>query len=253
MNAPQIDRSPTGDGSVHRWAMPRWWLPFVVGILVVLLVAGSLLSVRIVEDEGWAGAAFLTVWFAALAWNLYWWLFRVAYRLELRGGRCTGVLQSHKGDLLCSPSPGCGRSWERRIRCRLSGRSDTGNVPVFAYGDLSSFLARLNVINTAVPDRVRGFAGLYDRVTGRTRTTVRSAPSNDTSRCLFEPSPLLRHASAWSWPIARSMLTSYRSPVEWRAMSPSHLDTTRLRCRRAPSINRGMPLPGSHSNGRRSP
>ena len=42
------------------------------------------------------------------------------------------------------------------------------NVPVFAYGDLSSFLARLNVINTAVPDRVRGFAGLYDRVTGRT-------------------------------------------------------------------------------------
>lgn len=39
-------------------------------------------------------------------------------------------------------------------------------VPVFAYGDLSSFLARLNVINTTVPDRVRGLAGGYDKVTG---------------------------------------------------------------------------------------
>ncbi|WP_448808218.1 hypothetical protein [Agromyces bauzanensis] len=44
------------------------------------------------------------------------------------------------------------------------------DVPVFAYGDLSTFLARLNMINSAIPDGVRGFAGLYDKVTGRVAT-----------------------------------------------------------------------------------
>ena len=43
-------------------------------------------------------------------------------------------------------------------------------VPVFAYGDLSAFLARLNVINSAIPGGVRGFAGLCHQVTGRVAT-----------------------------------------------------------------------------------
>ena len=148
--------------------MPRWWLPFMIGILVVLLVVGSLVSMRIIEDEGWAGAAFMTVWFAALAWNLYWWLFRVAYRLELRGETlywraplAQGRLSVHS---ITGVRPFMGTT-NQMPTIQAIGRR---NVPVFAYGDLSSFLARLNVINTAVPDRVRGFAGIYDKVTSRT-------------------------------------------------------------------------------------
>lgn len=142
----------------------------MVGILVLMVVFGSQASVRIIEDEGWLGAAFMTAWFAALGWNLYWWLFRVAYRLELRGETlywrapfARGTLSVHS---ITGVAPFLGTT-NQMPTIRAVGHR---NVPVFAYGDLSTFLARLNVINTAVPDRVRGFAGIYDKVSGQIAT-----------------------------------------------------------------------------------
>lgn len=180
MNAPQIERSPTADSPVHLWEMPRWWLPFMVGILVVMLVLGSLVSVKIIENEGLAGAVFMTAWYTALAWNLYWWLFRVAYRLELRGDTLYWRAPFAQGRLsvqsISGVTPFMGTT-NQMPTIRAVGHR---NVPVFAYGDLSSFLARLNVINTAIPDRVRGFAGVYDKVTGRTATHRRGRRSNDS-------------------------------------------------------------------------
>lgn len=167
MTTPQIDHSPTRDGSVHRWEMPRWWLPFMIGILLVLLVFGSVASVNIMGNEGWIGAVFVSAWFAALAWNVYWWLFRVAYWLELRDETLHWRAPLSHGELsvrsITEVAPFMGTA-NQMPTIRAVGRR---SVPIFAYGDLSSFLARLNVINGAVPNHVEGFAGFYDRLTSR--------------------------------------------------------------------------------------
>lgn len=165
MNVPELGRSAAGTSQVHRWEMPAWWLPFMVGILlVVMVVFGSLASVRLIENEGWLGAAFMTAWFTALVWNVYWWLFRVAYRLELRGERLYWRAPFARGSLsvqsIIGVAPFLGITNQMPTIQAVGSR----NVPVFAYGE-SSFLARLNVINSAIPDRLRGFAGLYDTAT----------------------------------------------------------------------------------------
>lgn len=138
----------------------------MVGILVVMVVFGSLVSVRIIEDEGWVGGVFMAAWFAALAWNLYWWLFRVAYRLELRGEVLYWRAPFARGSLSVQSITGVTLFLGTINQMPTIRSVGSRRVPVFAYGDLSSFLARLNVINTTVPDRVRGFAGVYDKVTG---------------------------------------------------------------------------------------
>lgn len=166
VNALEIDGSSTGDGGVHRWEMPSWWVPFMVGILVVMLVFGLLFSARIFEDGGWVGGVFMAAWFAALAWNLYWWLFRVAYRLELRGEMLYWRAPFARGSFSVQAITGVTPFFGTTNRMPTIRSVGSRMVPVFAYGDLSSFLARLNVINTTVPDRVRGFAGHYDKVTG---------------------------------------------------------------------------------------
>lgn len=138
----------------------------MVGILVVMVVFGSLVSVRIIEDEGWVGGVFMAAWFAALAWNLYWWLFRVAYRLELRGEVLYWRAPFARGSLSVQSITGVTLFLGTINQMPTIRSVGSRRVPVFAYGDLSSFLARLNVINTTVPDRVRGFARVYDKVTG---------------------------------------------------------------------------------------
>lgn len=121
MNALEIDGSSTGDGGVHRWEMPSWWVPFMVGILVVMLVFGLLFSARIFEDGGWVGGVFMAAWFAALAWNLYWWLFRVAYRLELRGEMLYWRAPFARGSLSVQAITGVTPFSEQLIRCPPSG------------------------------------------------------------------------------------------------------------------------------------
>jgi hypothetical protein len=94
----------------------------------------------------------------------------LAYRLELRGERLYWRAPFARGSLsvqsITGVTPFLGTTNQMPTIRAVGSR----NVPVFASGDLSSFLARLNEINSAIPDHVRGFAGLYDKVTGRVAT-----------------------------------------------------------------------------------
>ncbi|GAA1964563.1 hypothetical protein [Agromyces allii] len=169
MKASDADRDGTLEGAIHRWEMPFWWRPFMIGILVLLLVFGALVAPRVVS-EGWQAMVFMTVWFAALAWNLYWWLFRIPYRLEVRGETLYWRAPFARGDLpvpsIIDVGPFLGLSYQITVIRAVGHRS----VPLFACGDLSWLFARLSAINSAVPARVPGFAGAYDRLSGRMMT-----------------------------------------------------------------------------------
>nr|WP_162241207.1 hypothetical protein [Leifsonia sp. Leaf325] len=120
-----------------------------------------------IEKNGWPLALFMAVWFAALLWNVYWWYFRVAYRLELDGDTLRWWAPLAHGELSVQSITEVTQffnSGEQMPTIRAIGHR---SIPVFARGDLSSFLARLNVVNAAVPDRVRGAAAFFDRVGGR--------------------------------------------------------------------------------------
>lgn len=161
MNAQQA-----GDRAVHRWAMPRWWRPFVVGIMAVMLMASPIVAVKIIAAEGPLGLVFMAALFGALAWNVYWWCFRIAHRLELRDETLHWRALFAGGSIPVASITGVGRFLGLSNQVPTIRAVGHRSVPVFAYGDLSSFLAGLNTVNTAVPDRVRGFGGLYDRITG---------------------------------------------------------------------------------------
>lgn len=153
-------------GAVQRWAMPRWFLPGAVLALSVLLVFGPIISVSIIRREGWPGALFMAAWFGALAWNVYWWMFRVAYRLELEGDELRWRAPLARGRLSVSSITGVSPFMGVGNQMLSIQAAGLRSVQVFAYGDLSSFLARMSPMNPAVPAHIAGFAGVYDGVSG---------------------------------------------------------------------------------------
>lgn len=68
------------------WSLPLAWVAFLLFIMAALVIGGVTGLVQAFEGHRGPPLLFMLVWFAGLGWNLYWWLFRVAYRVELVGG-----------------------------------------------------------------------------------------------------------------------------------------------------------------------
>lgn len=136
------------------------------GIIGLMLVASPFAAAAIISKEGPSALVLLAAWIAALAWNAYWWLFRIAYRLELRGETLHWRAPLAGGSIPVGSITGVGPFLGLSNQAPTIRAMGHRSVPLFAYGDLSSFLARLHVANAAVPDRVRGLGGVYDRMTG---------------------------------------------------------------------------------------
>ncbi|KQO98622.1 hypothetical protein [Leifsonia sp. Leaf264] len=169
MNTSPTDERLADSGPTYRWAMPAWWLPFSTALLLFMVVCGAWGAPRMIEKNGWPAALFMAAWFGAFLWNVYWWYFRVAYKLELDGDTLRWQAPLARGELSVHSITGVTpflNTQEQIPTIRAVGHR---SIPVFARGDLSSFLARLNVINTAVPDRVGGFSGFFDRAGSRKR------------------------------------------------------------------------------------
>jgi hypothetical protein len=64
----------------------RWF--FVVGFGILGVASVFLVPSVIADPDADAGSAasYLAFWFVALAWNGYWWLFRIAFSLTLGDG-----------------------------------------------------------------------------------------------------------------------------------------------------------------------
>lgn len=61
----------------------RWFFLMLFGMFGV---AAVMLLVQVARGEESLTDPVVLFWFAALAWNAYWWLFRVVYSLKLRDG-----------------------------------------------------------------------------------------------------------------------------------------------------------------------
>ncbi|MGR2751923.1 hypothetical protein [Agromyces arachidis] len=146
----QVGRAPGEAGSPHRWDAPGWALPFTVGVLGFLVLGGAIVSGRVAERGDAFGIAFVVAWWAILAWNVYWFIFRVAYRLELRGETLHWRAPLARGELparsITAVSVPKGQS--PMVTIRSAGRR---SVPVFGHRSLSSVLQPLHAINPVVP------------------------------------------------------------------------------------------------------
>jgi len=78
-----VNETPSpGPRWVFGYRNPMWWIaPFNMTILVVVAVA--LLPVSLVGGEPPIG--FTLFWVGAVAWNAYWFLFRIGYQVEVDG------------------------------------------------------------------------------------------------------------------------------------------------------------------------
>jgi hypothetical protein len=56
-------------------------------VLAVLCIAGVWMVVSTATGQGGPPLYFTVLWLAALGWNVYWWLWRISYRIEVDGDR----------------------------------------------------------------------------------------------------------------------------------------------------------------------
>jgi len=133
------------------WSTPAVWVPFLLFILGVLLFSGAFIVVRILAGQSGPPLLFMVFWFAALGWNIYWWLFRVAYRVDLVGDSLHWRAPLNRGIMPVAAIESVGPFFGSRSTCVLRG---SGHQSVMVFTQSRSFapmLVRLNRLNSAVP------------------------------------------------------------------------------------------------------
>jgi hypothetical protein len=86
---------PTADSTTYRFVHYRL-LTFAV--FIPLGIAGIAMLVNLVTGGTGPPAAFVLLWVAAYGWNVYWWLFRIAYEVGVADGsilRWRSITSSH--------------------------------------------------------------------------------------------------------------------------------------------------------------
>lgn len=133
------------------WSLPVAWVGFQLFIMSVLVVAGVSILVQTLTGHAGPPLWFLAIWFGALGWNVYWWLFRVAYRVDLVGETLHWKAPFNSGALPVSAITGAGRFFGTFSTCVLRA---PGHQSLIVFTQLRSFepmLAVLNRLNPAVP------------------------------------------------------------------------------------------------------
>lgn len=133
------------------WSLPAVWVPFLLFMLAVFTVAGVSIVVQTMAGRTGAPLLFMALWFAALGWNFYWWLFRVAYRVELVGGVLHWRAPLRSGTMPVDAIESGGRFFGAPYTCVLRGG---GHQSVLVFTQLRSFAPMLTVLrqlNPAVP------------------------------------------------------------------------------------------------------
>jgi hypothetical protein len=65
--------------------MGRWGRPLLLLVFVVFLAAGVWLVIATVRGDAAPPVVFTALWLGILAWNAYWWLFRVCVEVRVDG------------------------------------------------------------------------------------------------------------------------------------------------------------------------
>lgn len=136
------------------WSQPVLQIAFALFVMTMLVIAGIFLAVRTISGQPGPPVWFVALWFLALGWNVYWWLFRVAYRIELVGRTLNWRAPLRHGSIPVDAIERAGRFFGAPYTCALRG---SGHPPVVVSTQLQDFtpmLEALNRLNPTVPDRL---------------------------------------------------------------------------------------------------
>ena len=133
------------------WSQPVLQIAFALFVMTVLVIAGIFLAVRTISGQPGPPVWFGALWILALGWSMYWWLFRVAYRVELVGRTLNWRAPLRSGSIPVDAIERAGRFFGAPSTCVLRG---SGYPPVVVSAqrqDFTPMLQALNRLNPAVP------------------------------------------------------------------------------------------------------
>ena len=133
------------------WSVDGFWVVFIVGVCGVL--AFGFVSVLVDLLRGLPGPPvfFLGLMFAALGWNLYWWLFRLATRVELVGDVLRWRAPFGRGEIPVAAVESVGRFFRAPWTCALRAPGHRRMVVFTQTQSFEPMLAALNRLNPAIP------------------------------------------------------------------------------------------------------
>ncbi len=146
-----MTRNESGDATGDEtWSLPIAWVGFQLLVMSVLVIAG--VSILVLTTTGHAGPPlwFLVIWFGVLGWNVYWLLFRVAYRVELVGETLQWKAPFAGDALPVSAITSVGRFLGTFFICIVRAPGHQSLVVFTKFRSFEPMLAALNRLNPAV-------------------------------------------------------------------------------------------------------
>ena len=118
-----------------------------------MLIAGVAIAVQVIAGRPGPPLFFIALWFATLGWNVYWWLFRVAYRVELVAETLQWRALFHRGTMPVRAIERVGSFFGAPYTCVLRGKGHQSVLVFTQFRSFSPMLEALNRLNPAVPPR----------------------------------------------------------------------------------------------------
>lgn len=143
------------------------WL--IVALFVIFAVAGlALVAATLGEGAEGPPLAFTVLWLAALAWNAYWWLFRIATAFRLDGDALHWEAPLRSGAI---PLSGLGAVRPMSFASNVAVFEHTTGRPVLIIvkKGLGAFLDELSAARPDLPVRLGWQGRLAERMPGWSR------------------------------------------------------------------------------------
>ena len=136
------------------WSAPMAYLVFQLFILAMLTVGGVSIVIQTLSGRPGPPVLFMVFWFAALGWNLYWFLCRTAYRVEIIGGvTLSWQALLGGGSIPVSALEGAGRAFGARYTCRVRASGYRSLIVYTQFRSFDPMLAALHKLNPVIPPR----------------------------------------------------------------------------------------------------
>ena len=123
------------------------WMPVIV--LVVMLIGGGSVLVSQISGGRGPGVPFMALWLAIGLWNGYFWLIRVAYKIELDDGELFWFAPFRHGRLPIAELRSIERSALSRQLVRLTP-TDGASVIIRNHREFSSLVADILAVHPDV-------------------------------------------------------------------------------------------------------
>lgn len=151
-----------------RFGMSRWWRVQLVALFATFGVVGVGLAMFALIDGRGAPVFFWVLWALALAWNGYWFLWRVPLDVELTGGLLRWRAPLRSGELALDavdrarPMRG---SPEIEVICGADGTK----IPVVLRREILPLFEALEAVRPGLDVRISERAGTARRMPGLPR------------------------------------------------------------------------------------